>query len=107
MPHFVYLHWSNQRINFTQHAYQLGKLLCRNLALVSAYQADRYEPFGSSKASRLENRLVCRRNLPTALGALMQMTVLQLPELVVTALGADESVFPAIPVQLFQTSRPS
>ena len=39
----------------------------------------------------------------TALGALVQMTIFQLVGLVVTAFRADEVIFPATPVQLFQT----
>ena len=36
--------------------------------------------------------------------SICEMTVLQLPKLVVTALHTDESVFPATPAQLFQIS---
>ena len=88
-----------------RHTYQLGKPWRRNLTLVSAYQADCRKPFGQWQTSGLKIRLIRRRNLPTALGALVQMTVLQLSGLVVTAFRADESIYSAVPVQFFQTSR--
>ena len=87
-----------------KHPYHLGKPLRQNPGLASAHQVERCKPFGQRQTRRLENRIGLRRIFTTAFGALVQMTMFQLVGLVVTALRADESVFPAMLVQLFQTS---